>query len=1069
MVQIFDGIDISFNDKRSYRHVLLDNNLQVLLIHDPETEKSSAACDVKVGSMCDPKEAPGLAHFLEHMLFLGTEKYPEENAYSSYLNAHGGHSNAYTAQEDTVYYFDIQNDFLEHALDMFASFFISPLFTEEATSREMNAVDNENTKNLQSDMWRQYQLMKFLARPDHPYSNFSTGNLQTLKVLPEQAGLDIRNILLDFHKRFYSANVMRLVVYGKDDLDTLQKWVEEKFTPIEDKNLSVPSFPSDPYRPEQLAKIIEVVPVKDSKGVDFSFLLPPVDEFYHSKPTSYLAHLIGHEGPGSILSLLKKKGWANGLSAHTAESLHDFAAFGINVELTDNGVENVHRVISVVFEYIGMLRREGPKEWIATEVKEISDMNFRFLNKCEPADYTTKLANHMHIYPKEDIISGEYLLKDPKTTLALSSTFLEYLTPSRVIIKIKHRGLQGKTSLQEPWYGTAYNSLVMTEEQKKTWNAAIEGIIEVDVEGELSLPEPNPFLPTDFTLRCDGDEKEEGAGAGKTCPVLVENVVIMLVIEGKSEEKIITEPSVDMNDDSSKTQTETETEPDVVEATEEEKQQQETGQQEGEAEGNEEEAEADGDVEEGDEHPLKALPGRVRMTWYKPDDKWKVPKVNVVIKLETLQSYISPLHVALTEMYGAILKEKLNEYAYYADCAGLHYDIQNTRVGLDLSFYGYQHKLPILVIKTLEEMSLLANKSCDEDLFHRLKQKQLRSYYNLLFSQPYYHCIMGSVTCLEEPRWTALEKHASLTSTTLDDFQTFANVLLRQMRYEILVHGNASQVEAQKISLLVEEHLKSGALPHSQEPIRRVLAIRPGYQYIYRQNARDCNPKEVNSAIENLYLVCKEDVSHLLSEPLFDQLRTKEQLGYIVHNAIAKIGNINALRIIIQSNNTEPMALDDKIESFLISYHDVLEKLSEEDLKSNIQAVIEKLVEKPKNLDQETQRHWQEISSSTYLFNRRQLQADFLQNIKLSDVMLFYKMYIMPNDTRRKFTSQFYGANQYYPLDKKSHMKKSKVIIVKDPAVFKTTLPLLPARNYIDNVELEDEVQTPTNTSTSTA
>jgi insulysin len=83
------------------------------------------------------------------MLFLGTEAYPEENAYSSFLNSHGGHSNAFTSQENTVYYFDVQNPAFEEALNMFASFFTCPLFTESATLREMNAVDSENQKNLQ--------------------------------------------------------------------------------------------------------------------------------------------------------------------------------------------------------------------------------------------------------------------------------------------------------------------------------------------------------------------------------------------------------------------------------------------------------------------------------------------------------------------------------------------------------------------------------------------------------------------------------------------------------------------------------------------------------------------------------------------------------------------------------------------------------------------------------------------------------------------------------------------------------------------------------------------------------
>ena len=148
----------------------------MLLLSYRIVEKSSACVDVMIGSLCDPKEAQGLAHFLEHMLFMGTTKYPVENEYSSYLSSHGGYSNAYTSQENTVYYFDVQPDHLEGALDRFAAFFTCPLLSDSSTYREVNAVDSENTKNLQVDSWRKFQLLKSMARDDHPLSSFSTGD-----------------------------------------------------------------------------------------------------------------------------------------------------------------------------------------------------------------------------------------------------------------------------------------------------------------------------------------------------------------------------------------------------------------------------------------------------------------------------------------------------------------------------------------------------------------------------------------------------------------------------------------------------------------------------------------------------------------------------------------------------------------------------------------------------------------------------------------------------------------------------------------------------------------------------
>ncbi|ETO32181.1 hypothetical protein RFI_04935 [Reticulomyxa filosa] len=137
------------------------------------------------------------------MLFLGTKKYPDEQEYHRYLKDHGGKDNASTGMEMTCYQFDVHKEHLEGALDRFAQFFISPLFTESATDREMNAVNSENENNLQSDGHRLYQLDKSLANSSHPFHKFGTGNLKTLRDdVPKH--INVRDALLDFHKKYYS-------------------------------------------------------------------------------------------------------------------------------------------------------------------------------------------------------------------------------------------------------------------------------------------------------------------------------------------------------------------------------------------------------------------------------------------------------------------------------------------------------------------------------------------------------------------------------------------------------------------------------------------------------------------------------------------------------------------------------------------------------------------------------------------------------------------------------------------------------------------------------------------------
>jgi insulysin len=149
----------SKSDDRLYKTIVLQNGLTCLLIQDENADKSAAALDVFVGDGLDPKPFFGTAHFLEHMLFMGTEKYPNENEYSEYIKNNGGYNNAYTSLINTNYHFECSNEAFEGALDRFAQFFIAPLLGADQTDREMNAVDSEYNMSLQNDGWRKYMMM----------------------------------------------------------------------------------------------------------------------------------------------------------------------------------------------------------------------------------------------------------------------------------------------------------------------------------------------------------------------------------------------------------------------------------------------------------------------------------------------------------------------------------------------------------------------------------------------------------------------------------------------------------------------------------------------------------------------------------------------------------------------------------------------------------------------------------------------------------------------------------------------------------------------------------------------
>ncbi|TYH48937.1 hypothetical protein ES332_D10G101800v1 [Gossypium tomentosum] len=142
-------------DKREYRRIVIRNSLQC-----------AASMNVSVGSFCDPDGLEGLAHFLDDI---------KQEAYSEVKLFHRGRTNAFTASEMTNYFFDVNTDCFEEALDRFAQFFIKPLMSANATMREIKAVDSENQKNLLSDAWRMNQLQKHLSLESHPYHKFSIG------------------------------------------------------------------------------------------------------------------------------------------------------------------------------------------------------------------------------------------------------------------------------------------------------------------------------------------------------------------------------------------------------------------------------------------------------------------------------------------------------------------------------------------------------------------------------------------------------------------------------------------------------------------------------------------------------------------------------------------------------------------------------------------------------------------------------------------------------------------------------------------------------------------------------
>ena len=345
--QIITNIEKSKSDKFDCQIRILPNDLKALLVSDPEAERSSAALGVNVGSFIDLPEEQGLAHFCEHLLFMGTEKYPSENDYEEYLSKNSGSSNAYTSGDKTVFYFDVSNDAFEGAIDRFAQFFISPKFNEGSVEREINAVDSEFSKNKNVDTWRMFHLFKSELAKDCPFNKFSTGNKQTLN------HPDIRDRLLKMYNKYYSSEIMYLIVYSKMPMENIIKLVEELFTKVPKReNFEKPKYDIvKPYNENTLGHFYKIIPVKNEDKIKFIWYLP-FCENYKAKPLSLLSSLFGHEGANTITASLKRDNLITDLLTSKSEYAMTFSTFELQVVLTKKGFDNYKEVILRILKYI---------------------------------------------------------------------------------------------------------------------------------------------------------------------------------------------------------------------------------------------------------------------------------------------------------------------------------------------------------------------------------------------------------------------------------------------------------------------------------------------------------------------------------------------------------------------------------------------------------------------------------------------------------------------------------------------------------------------------------------------
>lgn len=858
-------------DSRDYRVLTLENGLNVLLVSDPEADKAAASMNVRVGSAQDPDDLQGLAHFLEHMLFLGTEPFPESDAYQRYISNNAGSHNAFTAQQDTNYFFDIEPSALPGALDRFSEFFLSPLFNADHLESERNIVHSEYMARIRDESRRENDVLNQLLNPENATTGFAVGSRETLANPPEGEAT-LRERVIEFYHQYYDANVMNLAVVAPQPLDTLEEWVAERFADIPDNDLSVPTIDEPLVDRDSLPRYIERQSLQDRRQLRFYFPVPDPTDDYRTKPSLLIAHLLGDEGDGSLLAVLRDAGLADGLSAGVGRGDGNEALFTVSVSLTPAGAERLDDIEATLFAAIEQLRDDGLAPWRYDEQASLNEQAFRFQQHGAPQQEATRLSMSLSRYPVEDVQYAAYRMDGPDTER--QQAYLDALRPDNMLRFYSAPDVESETV--SPWFNTQ-------------WREITPGQAGLALSG-LALPGPNPFIANDLTL-----------------------------LEGQ------------------------------------------------------------------DEHPSLLVDTPSFTAWHMQDERFNTPSVEWRVSLQNPTASYSAEEAVLTRLLAGWLNDSLNESLYPAWLAGQAFSAYPHARGMTLSFSGWRDGQTPLIEQAIEQ---LKTAEITEGAFERVRYQLQREWRNAPQSSLYGQASRTLGEALLSPQFSNADFINASERFERRHLEDFRKRFLSDLYVDAMAVGNLDGELAREQAQLMRDHLQprltrydiANLTPLAVSEEHRVLhphSTREESLVLRYMQARDQTPEEQATT---------SVIARWLETPFYHQLRTEQQLGYIVNAGYSPLLEAPGIALVVQSPDVDSDTIAERMDNFLEEASQRLDQISDEDLASYRQAVYNQLRQRDTSLSGMAGRYWQATALDDVRFDRREQLADLVLKVSLEDI-----------------------------------------------------------------------------------
>ncbi|KAK6587641.1 insulinase like protease [Cryptosporidium xiaoi] len=493
-----------FSDNRKFKHLILENGLEVLLIEDEIIENSAFSVGVKAGSFNDPENVFGLFHLIEHMLFLGTKKYPEPENYDEFMTSHGGKNNAFTSEERTVYFNEISEEYLEDGLKRFSRFFIDPIFDDEMISKEINSVNSEHLKNIPNEFDRLWYTLKSYCHP--PFSQFTTGNIETLVKVPKLKGILLPVLLKRMYMKYYCAENMFLVLLSKRNINEQERLVRTYFSDVSNNNsgecrkneFKENSSTQGIIKEEHLGKIVVLNPLESKKQLWLVWNFPTLFNPSSKQPLGLLSYILNSKKKDTLYWHLQQ----NGLVINTS-TIYESYSFGsifiYQVELSKKGSSEVFEVVNTVFKYINKLKASKEIMSVYKGIKEISEREFIIqteLQEQSPMYIVSDICSRIVKYGVYNALSAEVLIKEIDENLI--EKILSTIIPQNTFFIVEDNINEKVTSVfRDKYYNIIHTINYIPKDTLLKWENTQ---FSTKVGNKIVIPAPKKCSPLNLRL-----------------------------------------------------------------------------------------------------------------------------------------------------------------------------------------------------------------------------------------------------------------------------------------------------------------------------------------------------------------------------------------------------------------------------------------------------------------------------------------------------------------------------------------------------------------------------------------